>query len=43
MGPVEMKKIATIFGAAIDHRSDRLHLDQLKKEVALLAGDFPVY
>jgi len=43
MGPEEMKKIATIIGGAIDHRSDRLHLDQLKKEVALLAGDFPVY
>jgi len=43
MGPEEMKKIATIIGAAIDHRSDQRYLDQLKKEVALLAGDFPVY
>ncbi len=43
MGPEEMKKIATIIGGAIDHRSDQLYLDKLKKEVALLAGDFPVY
>ena len=43
MGPEEMRKIATIIGAAIDHRSDQLYLDQLKTEVALLAGDFPVY
>ena len=43
MGLEEMKKIAAIIGGAIDHRSDQLYLNQLKKEVALLAGEFPVY
>jgi glycine hydroxymethyltransferase len=43
MGPEEMKKIAHLIADTIDHRSDRLLLDQLKKEVNLLTSEFPVY
>jgi len=43
MGPAEMKKIAALIGDAIDNKSDRLLLDQLKKEVNLLTSEFPVY
>ena len=43
MGIEEMKTIARVMNAAIEHRDDESKLSELSKEIAALCAKFPIY
>ena len=43
MGIEEMKTIARVMNAAIEHRNDESKLSELSNEIAALCAKFPIY